>query len=195
MVVKREGGHRRVTENGMWAMIAKDIGFEYEDGEYMRLIYAMYLDVLVYYYKIKMTQENALEHGEVKMMDPRQIVSEGDKEARSGAGQTEAAECSRSTGTKEVDAEQYALYADHEEIAKILNNQSEDYAGMAGDSYKQAEGIQNMTGDRYAYYGGGDWHGFKKLHQRKKFDFSRARNAVNEANYSVIKNSRKHNYV
>ncbi|KAJ0475833.1 putative transcription factor & chromatin remodeling ARID family [Helianthus annuus] len=41
MAVKREGGHKRITENGMWAMIAKDTGFEYEDGEYMRLIYAM----------------------------------------------------------------------------------------------------------------------------------------------------------
>ncbi|KAJ0799811.1 putative transcription factor & chromatin remodeling ARID family [Helianthus annuus] len=38
MAVKREGGHRRITENGMWAMIVKDTGFEYEDGEYMRLI-------------------------------------------------------------------------------------------------------------------------------------------------------------
>ncbi|KAJ0566123.1 putative transcription factor interactor and regulator CCHC(Zn) family [Helianthus annuus] len=190
MVVKREGGHRRITENGMWAMIAKDIGFEYEDGEYMRLIYAMYLDVLVYYYKIKMTQENALEQGEVKMMDPRQTVSEGDKEARSGAGQTEAAECSMSTGTKEVNAEQYALYADHAEIAKILYNQSEDYAGMAGDSYKHAERIQDIAEDHYAFYGGGDWHGIKKLKQRKKFDFTRAKKAITEANHSVIKNSR-----
>ncbi|MFS7970072.1 putative transcription factor & chromatin remodeling ARID family [Helianthus anomalus] len=24
MAVKREGGHRRITENGMWSMIAKD---------------------------------------------------------------------------------------------------------------------------------------------------------------------------
>ncbi|KAJ0799086.1 putative transcription factor & chromatin remodeling ARID family [Helianthus annuus] len=28
MAVKREGGHRRITENGMWAMIAKDTGFQ-----------------------------------------------------------------------------------------------------------------------------------------------------------------------
>ncbi|KAF5823421.1 putative transcription factor & chromatin remodeling ARID family [Helianthus annuus] len=51
MVVKREGGHRRITENNIWAMVAKDMGFDYNEGEYMRLIYAMYLDVLVYYYK------------------------------------------------------------------------------------------------------------------------------------------------
>ncbi|KAJ0766332.1 putative transcription factor & chromatin remodeling ARID family [Helianthus annuus] len=77
MAVKREGGHRRITDNGMWAMIAKDIGYEYEDGEYMRLIYAMYLDVLVYYYKFKTTQEKALDKEEVqKVVDPRQSKSE-----------------------------------------------------------------------------------------------------------------------
>ncbi|KAJ0914530.1 putative transcription factor interactor and regulator CCHC(Zn) family [Helianthus annuus] len=195
MVVKREGGHRRITENGMWAMIAKDIGFEYEDGEYMRLIYAMYLDVLVYYYKFKVTQEKALEQEEVKMVDPRQNVSEGDKDAMSSAGQTEAAECSRSTGAKGVDAEQYALYADHAGMAGVLYRQPEDHAGMAGDSYKQPEGNQDIIGHHYAYYGGNDWHGLKKLQQRKKFDFSRARKAVNEANFSVTKNSRKCNYV
>ncbi|KAJ0923604.1 putative transcription factor & chromatin remodeling ARID family [Helianthus annuus] len=97
MVVKREGGHRRITENGMWAMIAKDIGFEYEDGEYMRLIYVMYLDVLVYYYKFKLTQEKALGKEEVKTVDPRQNMSEGDKEDISNAGQTETAGCSSST--------------------------------------------------------------------------------------------------
>ncbi|KAJ0755550.1 putative transcription factor & chromatin remodeling ARID family [Helianthus annuus] len=57
MAVKREGGHRRITENNMWAMIVRDIGFEYDEGEYMRLIYTMYLDVLIYYYKYKSTQD------------------------------------------------------------------------------------------------------------------------------------------
>ncbi|KAJ0438152.1 putative transcription factor & chromatin remodeling ARID family [Helianthus annuus] len=56
MIVKREGGHRRVTENNMWVMVAKDMGFNYNEGEFMRLMYAMYLDVLVYYYKFKSTQ-------------------------------------------------------------------------------------------------------------------------------------------
>ncbi|MFS7970073.1 hypothetical protein Hanom_Chr09g00816721 [Helianthus anomalus] len=88
------------------------------------------------------------------MVDPRQNVSEGDKDAMSGAGQTETAECSRSTGTKE------------------------------------AEGIQDIAEDHYAFYGGGDWHGIKKLKQRKKFDFTRAKKAITEANHSVIKNSR-----
>ncbi|KAM0070257.1 putative transcription factor & chromatin remodeling ARID family [Helianthus debilis subsp. tardiflorus] len=44
MSVKREGGHRMVTENNLWAKIAKEIGFDYSEGEYMRLInYLQYL--------------------------------------------------------------------------------------------------------------------------------------------------------
>ncbi|KAJ0583015.1 putative transcription factor & chromatin remodeling ARID family [Helianthus annuus] len=61
LAVKREGGHRRVTENNMWAVISKDMGLDYNDGELVRLMYAMYLDVLVYYYKIKSTQQAAAE--------------------------------------------------------------------------------------------------------------------------------------
>ncbi|KAJ0567304.1 putative transcription factor & chromatin remodeling ARID family [Helianthus annuus] len=53
MIVKREGGHRTVTSNNLWAMVSKDMGHDYEDGEYMRIVYAMYLDVLIYYYKFK----------------------------------------------------------------------------------------------------------------------------------------------
>ncbi|MFS7935756.1 putative transcription factor & chromatin remodeling ARID family [Helianthus anomalus] len=72
MAVKREGGHRRITENNLWAMIAKEIGFDYNEGEYMRLLYAMYLDVLIYYYKYKSTQEKVHEKEEVKtVVDPR----------------------------------------------------------------------------------------------------------------------------
>ncbi|MFS7944728.1 putative transcription factor & chromatin remodeling ARID family [Helianthus anomalus] len=56
MVVKRDGGYMNVTDNNLWAMVAKDMGYEYHDGEFMRIIYAMYLDVLVYYYKFKTVQ-------------------------------------------------------------------------------------------------------------------------------------------
>ncbi|MFS7901104.1 putative transcription factor & chromatin remodeling ARID family [Helianthus anomalus] len=58
---KREGGHRRITDNHMWEVIAKDMGLDYNDAELMRLMYAMYLDVLVYYYKIKCIQGTAEE--------------------------------------------------------------------------------------------------------------------------------------
>ncbi|KAF5789226.1 putative transcription factor & chromatin remodeling ARID family [Helianthus annuus] len=60
MVVKRDGGHRIVTSNNTWAVVAKDIGFDYNDGELMRIAYAMYLDVLENYYKFKSVQEKAI---------------------------------------------------------------------------------------------------------------------------------------
>ncbi|KAJ0578096.1 putative transcription factor & chromatin remodeling ARID family [Helianthus annuus] len=112
MAVKREGGHRRITENDMWAVIARDIGFKYDEGEYMRLIYAMYLDVLVYYYKYKTTQEMALEKEEVKMaVDPRQSKSEGDRVVVTNADQTEMESRSRSADAAGKDADHYAFFA------------------------------------------------------------------------------------
>ncbi|KAJ0948700.1 putative transcription factor & chromatin remodeling ARID family [Helianthus annuus] len=53
MVVKHDGGYRNVTDNNLWAVVAKDMRYEYHHGEFMRIIYAMYLDVLVYYHKFK----------------------------------------------------------------------------------------------------------------------------------------------
>ncbi|MFS7956694.1 putative transcription factor & chromatin remodeling ARID family [Helianthus anomalus] len=48
MVVKRDGSYRNVTDNNLWVVVAKDMSYEYHDGEFMRIIYAMYLDVLFY---------------------------------------------------------------------------------------------------------------------------------------------------
>ncbi|KAF5812236.1 putative transcription factor & chromatin remodeling ARID family [Helianthus annuus] len=59
MIVERDGGYRSVTDDDLWPIIAKDMGYEYKDGEYMRIVYAMYLDVLVYYYRFKEVQEKA----------------------------------------------------------------------------------------------------------------------------------------
>ncbi|KAJ0755590.1 putative transcription factor & chromatin remodeling ARID family [Helianthus annuus] len=56
MIVERDGGYNNVTEDNLWPIIAKDLGYEYKDGEYMRTVYAMYLDVLVYYYRFKDVQ-------------------------------------------------------------------------------------------------------------------------------------------
>ncbi|KAJ0792960.1 putative transcription factor & chromatin remodeling ARID family [Helianthus annuus] len=61
VVVKQEGGHKNVTSNNLWAVVAKDMGYDYSDGELMRIMYAMYLDVLVYYYKFKSTQQKVHE--------------------------------------------------------------------------------------------------------------------------------------
>ncbi|KAM0019568.1 hypothetical protein Hdeb2414_s0025g00657291 [Helianthus debilis subsp. tardiflorus] len=118
----------------------------------MRLIYAMYLDVLIYYYKYKSTQEKVLEKEDVKMVvDPRQSRSEGDKASGTDANQTEGN--SRSAEGAEKDAEHYAFFASN------------------------------------------DWQGIKRLNTRRRFDFNRPKAAVDDANNSVFKHSRKHNYV
>ncbi|KAJ0770876.1 putative transcription factor & chromatin remodeling ARID family [Helianthus annuus] len=110
MVVNREDGHRRITENNMWAMIAKDMGFDYNEGEFMRLMYAMYLDVLVYYYKFKSTQQKGLEKEVVKnVVDPRRSRSEGDDKSENVADQMEGDTRSEDVAGKE--AEHYAFYA------------------------------------------------------------------------------------
>ncbi|KAJ0433137.1 putative transcription factor interactor and regulator CCHC(Zn) family [Helianthus annuus] len=58
ILVAIDGGYREVTTENLWPAFAKDLGFDYEDGDYMRVIYAMYLDILEYYYKFKTIQGN-----------------------------------------------------------------------------------------------------------------------------------------
>ncbi|KAF5774618.1 putative transcription factor & chromatin remodeling ARID family [Helianthus annuus] len=53
VTVERDGGYRNVTNDNLWPAIDKNLGFEYQDEEFMRIIYAMYLDVLIYYYRFK----------------------------------------------------------------------------------------------------------------------------------------------
>ncbi|KAM0031129.1 putative transcription factor & chromatin remodeling ARID family [Helianthus debilis subsp. tardiflorus] len=57
LLVAGDGGYRVVTTENLWPAIAKDLGFEYEDGDYMRVTYTMYLDILEYYYTFKNVQE------------------------------------------------------------------------------------------------------------------------------------------
>ncbi|KAM0036804.1 putative transcription factor & chromatin remodeling ARID family [Helianthus debilis subsp. tardiflorus] len=110
LVVNREGGHRSVTENNLWAVVAKDMGFEYHDGEFMRLMYAMYLDVLVYYFKFKSTQTKAYEKEMMKsVVDPRRSRSEGDDKQETVANQMERN--TRSDNDAEREGEHYAFYA------------------------------------------------------------------------------------
>ncbi|MFS7911468.1 putative transcription factor & chromatin remodeling ARID family [Helianthus anomalus] len=66
VVVKREDGHKNVTTNNLRVVISKDMGYDYGDGELMRIMYVMYLDVLVYYYKFKSTQLKVFENEIVK---------------------------------------------------------------------------------------------------------------------------------
>ncbi|MFS7921148.1 putative transcription factor & chromatin remodeling ARID family [Helianthus anomalus] len=57
VLVARYGSYRNVTTDNLWPVIAKDLGFDYQVWDYMRIIYSMYLDVLEYYYRFKTVKE------------------------------------------------------------------------------------------------------------------------------------------
>ncbi|MFS7915499.1 putative transcription factor & chromatin remodeling ARID family [Helianthus anomalus] len=98
LIVERDGGYRSVTDDNLCPVIAKDMGYEYKDGEYMRIIYAMYLDVLFYYYRFKDVQEKA--HNKERM-------TEKEASPESCHGRSASAET-----VKDVTAmDHYALYA------------------------------------------------------------------------------------
>ncbi|KAM0002055.1 putative transcription factor & chromatin remodeling ARID family [Helianthus debilis subsp. tardiflorus] len=98
VVVERDGGYRSVTNDNLWPVIAKDLRYEYHDGEFMRIIYAMYLDVLVYYYRFKTVQEKVID---------KEMIKEGE------CSSTSCHEMRRSTDDVQDEAamDHYALYA------------------------------------------------------------------------------------
>ncbi|KAF5802389.1 putative transcription factor & chromatin remodeling ARID family [Helianthus annuus] len=98
MIVKREGGHRTVTSNNLWAMVSKDMGHDYED-DYVRILYAMYLDVIIYYYKFKSVQGNVRE-------DQTQGCAGNDDKAAEEGRRTMSTGC-----IPDDDSEHYALFA------------------------------------------------------------------------------------
>ncbi|MFS7993811.1 putative transcription factor & chromatin remodeling ARID family [Helianthus anomalus] len=100
VMVERDGGYRSVTNDNLWPAIAKDFGFEYQDGELIRIIYAMYLDVLIYYYRFKSVQE--------KVFD-KEIIREGESSSKIGGGHEKRR--SADTTHEEAATEHYALYA------------------------------------------------------------------------------------
>ncbi|KAJ0771195.1 putative transcription factor interactor and regulator CCHC(Zn) family [Helianthus annuus] len=106
ILVAKDGGYREVTTENIWPIIAKDLGFEYKDGDYMRITYAMYLDVLEYYYKFKSVQE---------AVHVKEMVNEGAEFSGNAYRKT----CSEEMNQNEqadnahagVDATQFALFA------------------------------------------------------------------------------------
>ncbi|KAJ0467471.1 putative transcription factor & chromatin remodeling ARID family [Helianthus annuus] len=86
MLVTKDGGYREVTTENIWPIIAKDLGFEYKDGDYMRIVYAMYLDVLEHYYKYKTVQEK---------VHVKEVVNEGAKSSQRCHRKTKSADMGR----------------------------------------------------------------------------------------------------
>ncbi|KAJ0734046.1 putative transcription factor & chromatin remodeling ARID family [Helianthus annuus] len=151
LVVEREGVHRRVSENNLWAMVAKDVGFEYCDGEFMRLMYAMYLDVLVYYHKFKTTQTRVHEKEmEKSVVDPRRSRSEGDDKPEKVADQMERNK--RSDDAAENEAEHYAFYAgnDWQGMRKLQTRRKFDFK-QAKVAVDDANRSVLMHSHKYSY--------------------------------------------
>ncbi|KAJ0665484.1 putative transcription factor & chromatin remodeling ARID family [Helianthus annuus] len=98
VLVGRDGSYRDVTTENIWPIIAKDLGFEYQDGDYMRIIYAMYLDVLEYYYKFKSVQEKVQDK---EMVNDEAGPSQGCHKRMRSAGDVR----------DDADSTEYALFA------------------------------------------------------------------------------------
>ncbi|MFS7970808.1 putative transcription factor & chromatin remodeling ARID family [Helianthus anomalus] len=99
LLVAMDGGYRNVTTENIWPAIAKDLGFNYEDGDYMRVTYAMYLDVLEYYYKFKQVQK--------KVQDKETVLEEG----MSTGGRQESSKIAGDTQQDSAEMEPVALFA------------------------------------------------------------------------------------
>ncbi|KAM0006262.1 putative transcription factor interactor and regulator CCHC(Zn) family [Helianthus debilis subsp. tardiflorus] len=102
IMVEKDGGYQSVTVDNLWPAIAKDLGFKYQDGDFIRIIYAMYLDVLVFYYKFKSLQK--------KVQDKEMVEQEGSSMAgneRTRISKSADADLSQEDGA----TEHYALYA------------------------------------------------------------------------------------
>ncbi|KAJ0667270.1 putative transcription factor interactor and regulator CCHC(Zn) family [Helianthus annuus] len=136
VMVEKDGGYQSVTLDNLWPAIAKDLGFEYQDGDFIRIIYAMYLDVLVFYYKFKSVQKKA--------QDKEMLEQEG----------TPMAANERTRRSKSAEAE-----------SSRKNEETEHYALFTRNSLD------------------GSWILHKK---RRRFNFSEARKAIDEANKSVM---------
>ncbi|KAJ0457139.1 putative transcription factor & chromatin remodeling ARID family [Helianthus annuus] len=99
LLVAMDGGYQNITTKNTWPAIAKDMGFDYEDGDYMRATYAAYLDVLEYYYNFKHVQQN--------MQDKKTVLEEG----TSTSGHQEGSKNEGVAKQNAVEMESVALFA------------------------------------------------------------------------------------
>ncbi|KAJ0769929.1 putative transcription factor interactor and regulator CCHC(Zn) family [Helianthus annuus] len=168
ILVASEGGYREVTTENTWPIIAKDLGFGYEDGDYMRLIYAMYLDVLEYYYKFKTVQDGVQE---------KEMINEN---ASSMQG------CNRRTGSVDNVQERTARSNQND----VGSSQScFRRIGSAGDVREDtARNDQASTSSmHYALFSENGWTDNWNMHKkRRKFNFSHIKKVMDDANTSVM---------
>ncbi|KAF5765659.1 putative transcription factor interactor and regulator CCHC(Zn) family [Helianthus annuus] len=134
LLVAADGGYKTVTTENMWPAIAKDLGFNYEDGDYMRTTYAMYLDILEYYYNFNQFQR--------KMQDKEVVVEEGRLTESHQRVSTKAEDAQQETAQETAGMGQAALFTriDDEDWSKGKRRKrfNFDYARWAVEEANQS---------------------------------------------------------
>ncbi|KAJ0489612.1 putative transcription factor & chromatin remodeling ARID family [Helianthus annuus] len=168
ILVASDGGYREVTTENTWPIITKDLGFGYEDGDYMRIVYAMYRDVLEYYYKFRTVQDEA---------HVKEMVNDNASSSRG---------CYRRTRSADK-VQEDAAGNDHNDTGSsrccYMRTRSAD------DVREDAAGNgQNGAGStHYALFAENGWADNWNLHKRRKrFNFNHMKKAVDDANRSVM---------
>ncbi|KAJ0493235.1 putative transcription factor interactor and regulator CCHC(Zn) family [Helianthus annuus] len=168
ILVANDGGYREVTTENTWPIIAKDLGFGYEDGDYMRIVYAMYLDVLEYYYKFKAVQNKV----QVKEM------------INDNAGSYK--DCERKSRSADISQEGDAGINQDDEGSSRGSHRKIRSAGdvREGATMNSQAGADLMHYALFAENGWADnWSARKR---RKRFNFNHMKKAMEEANRSVM---------
>ncbi|KAJ0692282.1 putative transcription factor & chromatin remodeling ARID family [Helianthus annuus] len=116
MLVDKDGGYRNVTTENIWPIIAKDLGLEYKDGDFIRVIYAMYLDCLEYYYKFKTIQ---------RMVHDKEVINEDAESSKRNH---------RKTRSEDMDCCNDTAGGEHREVE---STQAAFFAGIRDDNWNQ----------------------------------------------------------
>ncbi|MFS7900994.1 putative transcription factor & chromatin remodeling ARID family [Helianthus anomalus] len=168
ILVANDGGYREVTTENTWPIIAKDLGLGYEDGDYIRIVYAMYLDVLEYYYKFKTVQNK---------VQVKEMINEN-------AGLLK--DCERKSGSADIIQEGAAGINQHDEGSSRGSHRKIKSAGdtREGDAMNSQAGADLM---HYALFAENEWaDNWSARKRRKRFNFTHMKKAMEEANRSVM---------
>ncbi|KAJ0735720.1 putative transcription factor interactor and regulator CCHC(Zn) family [Helianthus annuus] len=164
ILVANDGGYREVTTENTWPIIAKDLGLGYEEGDHIRIVYAMYLDVLEYYYKFKTVQNK---------VQVKEMINEG-------AGMRENSD--RKSRSADMVQGSAAGINQHDEGS---SPESRRKIRSAGITHEGAE--MNNQSMHYALFAEDGWADNWSAHKRRKrFNFTHIRKAMEEANRSVM---------
>ncbi|KAF5753761.1 putative transcription factor interactor and regulator CCHC(Zn) family [Helianthus annuus] len=164
ILVANDGGYREVTTENTWPIIAKDLGLGYEEGDHIRIVYAMYLDVLEYYYKFKTVQNK---------VQVKEMINED-------AGMRK--NCDRKSRSADMVQGSAAGINQHDEGS---SQESHRKIRSAGNTHEGAE--MNNQSMHYALFAEDGWaDNWSARKRRKRFNFTHIRKAMEEANRSVM---------